>query len=159
MYNKKIKGNAISRNGLKVGDVVYAYAYRLDSTKENNRLKQEPIKGAIAGANVSTGHAFSGGYQKPRYFVPYKKSADLSNDPMAEEHFAWSKAVKLESRVYADHIEAAWADYLMTIKNEKSRIQCIVNDINDDLEYGKTHMCKTLDDDKKKAIRACIERP
>lgn len=84
----------LSKSNLKVGDTVWACAYKLGSDVESMRYVQKPIKGVLtASKNKKNNDNFIAlgeiNASYIRYFVPYKKNGiDLS----------WSKAVSTYSR-------------------------------------------------------------
>lgn len=138
-----IPGNILDRRSLKAGDLVYAYAYRVTSTKENSALKQEPIRGAIANFKTDAPGVFQKDLPtvlsqypvKPRFFVPYRKNVAQGSISLNSDDFMWSRAVLIESRHYADTPEKAWEGYLELVHRQIAEI--------DDL---KKPMYKALDD-------------
>lgn len=97
----------LSKSNLKVGDTVWACAYKLGSDVESMRYIQRPIKGVLTTSKdkknndnfMALGETDTGYIQ---YFVPYKKNGvDLS----------WSKAVSIYSRKIATTEEEAISLY------------------------------------------------
>ena len=86
------------------GTEVYGLAFRYDRDKEKIALKAHPVLGRLCvcrydDASEAKYHAI--GDNTVRYFVPLAKSGKL----------AWSKAVHVESRCYADDLADATAWY------------------------------------------------
>lgn len=83
--------------------IIWGCNFEPTSTKESKQYSCTPVKGMLTLhddlKNEQDPNASRGGfYTTPRYFVPFKKNAkgcDL-------EDLAWSKAVNIRSRVYAD---------------------------------------------------------
>lgn len=100
----KYTGKTISQFK-KIGDSVWACAYKPNSSKEGKALHQAPVKGQFVMGDTKARHeknmeryanSYAKGLAEPwAYFVPYKKNGEL----------AWSKAVMLSSRSYADTYE------------------------------------------------------
>lgn len=81
----------------KVGDIVWACAFKYAGTKESKHLYQTPIKGMFTHSkcpedikDISTTKQ----YKHIRYFIPFKKNG---------KDLAYSKAVNYNARCYADY--------------------------------------------------------
>lgn len=103
---------------MKAGDIVYAYAYRVTSTKENSALKQEPVRGAVANFKTDAPGVFQADLPtvlsqypvKPKFFVPYKKNVAAGSTSLSPDDFMWSRTVLLESRHYANTPEKSMGE-------------------------------------------------
>ena len=100
----KVNGK-YARDIFKNGDIVWACAYDKSESKEANILKQLPIKGKlmVCRTDEATNKILN---IRPNisvaYFVPFKKNGtDL----------AWSKAVRVNSRMYATTYEESVEQY------------------------------------------------
>ena len=87
------------------GTTVYGLAFRYDKNKERIALKARPVRGQLCVCrydDASEARYRALGDDTIRYFVPLAKSGQL----------AWSKAVRVESRCYADDVLDAtdWYD-------------------------------------------------
>lgn len=82
---------------LRNGSVMWAYEFELNSKKEHPVLNCTPVKGRICVSpicfNEDERHVFNP-ERAPRMFVPFKKNS--------ETEYAWSRAVSLHARCYAD---------------------------------------------------------
>lgn len=94
-------------NNRNVGDIVWAYAYTASNNKEDKKYYCKPTKGVISADYMNHPFALSptsrhGAQQKARYFIPQKKNGN---------GYAWSKAVKIDARHYANTETEAIAGY------------------------------------------------
>lgn len=89
----------IRRRNLKSGTLIYACAYSYTGTKEHRRFFSEPTLGILSYTDKPYfKDTINKADSQIRYFIPYKKnSKDLSYD-----NLAFSKAVKLDARYYAE---------------------------------------------------------
>lgn len=94
------------------GSVVWAYAFTETREKTKSSLKQVPVKGRLSchkyGLGPEGGDAFAPGL-RPRFFVPFRKGS--------ETDYAWSKAIDISSRCYADTEGEATQGYNQLIEN------------------------------------------
>ena len=99
----KYTNNTI-RQHKKIGDIIWACAYKPNGKKEGKALYQKPVKGQFVMGYTESMHednmkryanSYKGLTDPWTYFVPYKKNGEL----------AWSKAVHISSRNYADTYE------------------------------------------------------
>ena len=88
----------------KPGDEIWAYAFTYSNNKINKAGYQQPILGQLQDRNQEMQTPKRNGYQYSiiRYFVPYKKG---------KKELAWSKAVTLEAREYAETEHEAYLEY------------------------------------------------
>lgn len=91
-----------NRQDLTCGMTVWAYAFQETREKESMLLSQVPVKGRISYTNTPALECFTPG-RAGRFFVPFKKNS--------ETEYAWSKAVRLWSRNFADTEEEAKQAY------------------------------------------------
>lgn len=87
------------KNDLMSGTVIWAYAFHENSTKDGMRLNQKPVKGRLS---VEKSPAYGDTFnpeRTPYWFVPFMKNS--------ETDYAWSKAVRVYARNYADTEEEA----------------------------------------------------
>lgn len=99
------------RSNFKYGDIVYACAYTLSSTKDARALHQKPIRGMFVAGKTKekNDYALSKGSTGISYFVPFKKNGtDL----------AWSRAVELSSRCYGTTLQECIEVYNQLILNK-----------------------------------------
>ena len=88
----------LEKNGIGVGDDIWACAFSFNSNKETKALYQKPVRGQIvAGRTESQNKDIikrCGGEKNATmcYFVPYSKN---------NTSLAWYKCVNIDSRVYA----------------------------------------------------------
>ena len=80
-----------AKAALPVGTKLWAYAFTLDSHKENMALKQEPVLGQVTEGKYGSLH-----------FAPIKKSGD---------GLVLSKSIHIDGRDYADTEEEAKDGY------------------------------------------------
>lgn len=80
----------------KVGDIVYACAYKPTSDKESRHNYQKPIRGILVldSSEAKCKVREEKGYTEPRYFVPFKKNG---------KDLAWSRAVTVYARYFTDN--------------------------------------------------------
>lgn len=84
----------LTKSGIRPGSEIWACNYKTTEDKEGLRYIQLPIKGMVACAKNQELHEKLMKSEEPdlRYFVPFKKNG---------KGLAWSKAVELDSRLYA----------------------------------------------------------
>lgn len=103
--------SGIERQNLLCGMAVWAYAFQETRQKDSMSLNQMPVKGRISYTDCEMDGCFAPG-RTGRFFVPFRKNS--------ETEYAWSKAIKLSSRYFADTKEEATEDYNRVIdKNIK----------------------------------------
>lgn len=91
---------------LALGRSIWAYAFTTDSHEKDMLLRQEPVLGEITEGKYGS-----------LYFTPYRKDGN---------GLASSRAVKLESRHYADTLEEAIDGYNAEVKAQiEWHRQCI----------------------------------
>lgn len=80
----------------KIGDIVFACAYKPTSDKESKHNYQKPIIGMLVldSSLAKCKEREKKGYTEPRYFVPFKKNG---------KDLAWSKAVTIYARYFTDN--------------------------------------------------------
>lgn len=95
----------------KVGDIVYACAYKPTSDKESRHNYQKPIRGILVLDNSEDKCRIreEKGYKRPRYFVPFKKN---------DKDLAWSKAVTVYSRYFTDNEKECKEYYNKLIRDQ-----------------------------------------
>lgn len=92
----------IERLNMQCGMIVWAYEFQETQQKESMHLSQAPIKGRISYTACEAQGCFAPG-RRGGFFVPFRKNS--------ETQYAWSKAIRLSSRHYADTEEEAREDY------------------------------------------------
>lgn len=110
------------------GQVIWACAYELNSKGTGKLGYSKPIQGMLMLGDTESSHDWNEkhGYKTPRYFVPFKKN---------NKDLAWSKAVSIYSRRYADSKEEC-LEYFKDIINEeikihKERIRVLEEELKD----------------------------
>lgn len=83
--------------------IIWSCNFEPTNAKESAKYSCTPIKGMLTinddlKSEQSDNPTHDGYYTTPRYFVPFKKTASGCN----LEDLAWSKAVNIRARIYAD---------------------------------------------------------
>ena len=78
--------------------IVWACAYEHTSSKNEKYLYCKPTKGMLTALSFSDKTETHSTNSYPLYFVPFRKNAK----DLTLENLAWSKAVNLSARCYAD---------------------------------------------------------
>lgn len=78
--------------------IVWACAYEHTSSKNKKHLYCKPIKGMLTALSFNCESKAHSTNSYPLYFVPFRKNAK----DLTLENLAWSKAVSLSARCYAD---------------------------------------------------------
>lgn len=99
--------------GRKCGDAVWACAFEFNMKKNAFGLSQEPIQGMLSYTDYEDRHPEYNGpnsphINHPRYFIPMNSKGT---------GYAWSKAVHIESRAYADTYDKCSGIYEEMVKN------------------------------------------
>ena len=127
----------------KAGTVLWGFAYKFTSTKENMRLSQTPVKGMLLC------HADRKHYEefltnpndykfhfKPAYFVPFSQKTP--------DKLLFSKAVSIYGRRYAETENDAWDGYCHDMLTSLNQANEHVQDILDTfLEMNNATPCDT----------------
>lgn len=94
----------------KVGDTIYACAYKYTHDKNGKSKHQKPILGmfTVRDTEAKNNEYLSKGDTHIRYFVPFKKN---------NQELAWSKAVTIQSRHYATTYQECVTLYNKLIQN------------------------------------------
>lgn len=107
---------------LEVGMEVWACAFAETANKEGKKNYCTPVKGVISSSQYENPDRWSVGYFK--YFVPYKKNG---------KDLAFSKAVRIHSRVYAKTEEECWELYNKLING-------LINKYTEKIEELKSYL-------------------
>ena len=78
--------------------IVWACAYAHTSSKNEKHLYCKPTKGMLTALSFNCESEAHNTNSYPLYFVPFRKNAK----DLTLENLAWSKAVHLKARCYAD---------------------------------------------------------
>lgn len=78
--------------------IVWACAYAHTSSKNEKHLYCKPTKGMLTALSFNCESEAHSTNSYPLYFVPFRKNAK----DLTLENLAWSKAVSLSARCYAD---------------------------------------------------------
>lgn len=102
------------KNEMRNGSVVWAYAFKMSKKNDKMILKCKPIKGRLCiipytSDNNDIERRFNQAI-RPRFFVPFKKNS--------ETEFAWSRAIDIQARCYADTKEEAIEGYNSLIQSQ-----------------------------------------
>lgn len=114
-------------------DIIWACGYSHTSTKDAKHYRCKPVKGMITYQhyNADTEREKCQQYSHtahPRYFVPFRKN---SNEETLDD-LAWSKAVRIDARVYADTEQESIEQYnAKVVKSIKEMIAIAKDDAND----------------------------
>lgn len=100
----------LERRGLMPGSIVWACNYKVTNSKESMKFIQKPIKGMLTCSNKELIHneLMESKETYSSYFVPFKKDG---------KNLAWSKAVGVDSRIYATTEEESKELYNEAIQN------------------------------------------
>lgn len=116
---------------LKNGDILYGFAYKFTSTKENLALSQTPTKGILWCSNRKTSYEKPdpelAKLNRPAYFIPFGK----------KENLLFSKAVGICSRSYAQTEENAWVGYYKELCKAIKIAQQITLDILENIDVNR----------------------
>ena len=102
------------KEALVCGTVVWAYEFQENSKKEGMSLIQKPIKGRISCESHEMIGVFEPG-QRSRFFIPFKKNSEVE--------YAWSKAIRIYNRNFADTEIEAQIEYNQLIDYQISWYQ------------------------------------
>lgn len=109
--------------------IVWACAYAHTSSKNEKHLYCKPTKGMLTALSFSCESEAHNTNSYPLYFVPFRKNAK----DLTLENLAWSKAVHLTARYYADTEAESIEQYnelvLTTIKDILPIIQKDTNEL------------------------------
>lgn len=111
----------------KVGDSVYACAYKYNRDKEGRQYFQKPILGKLVLGRSETEedyYARTGRKTEPNYFVPFKKNG---------KDLAWSKVVTIYSRYFTDDEEESKEFYNDLIQKQISWHESEIDKLKGDL--------------------------
>lgn len=108
---------------LRNGSVVWAYEFQQTSKHDGLYLNQPPIKGRLGFIDCMGADNNFSPLCRPRYFVPFKKGS--------EDDYAWSKAIALHSRCYADTEEEAIQGYNDLVAREIAWHQDRINKLEE----------------------------
>lgn len=120
------------RNEKNLHKIVWACAYKHTNSKNEKQLYCKPVKGMITTShyNAESERHNMDSYRLnyPEYFVPFRKNAT----DLTLENLAWSKAVCLESRYYADTEAEAIEQYnALILTSIKELLPIIQKDANE----------------------------
>lgn len=103
---------------------VWATAYALNNGRTAVGQRIPPVQGELSAVRQDwpAGTAHVSGGKPIKYFVPYGKNGKLT----------WSKAVRLESRMYADTEDEAVMLYDMLINEEAKALRALACEISKD---------------------------
>lgn len=111
----------------KVGDTVYACAYKYNRDKEGRQYFQKPILGQLVLGRNKTEEEYyqrTGRETEPNYFVPFKKNG---------EDLAWSKIVTIYSRYFTTDEEESKKFYNDLIKEQIAWHESEISKLREDL--------------------------
>lgn len=111
----------------KVGDTVYACAYKYNRDKEGRQYFQKPVLGKLVlGRNKSEEEYYqrTGRETEPNFFVPFKKNG---------KDLAWSKVVSIYSRYFTTDEEESREFYNNLIKEQIAWHESEINKLKEDL--------------------------
>lgn len=111
----------------KVGDIVYACAYKYNKYKDGRQYFQKPILGKLVlGRNEAEAEYYqrTGRKSEPNYFVPFKKNG---------KGLAWSKIVTIYSRYFTTDEEESKKYYNDLIKEQIAWHESEINKLREDL--------------------------
>lgn len=117
----------------KPGSIVWACNYKLNSKGTGKIFYSKPVEGMLMLGNTQESHnrRAKSGYTKPNFFVPFrKKNTDL----------AWSKAVSVYSRCYADSKEECTELFEDIINKEIKKHQNIIDILNKEMDELKDEL-------------------
>lgn len=111
----------------KVGDTVYACAYKYNKDKEGRQYFQKPILGKLVlGRTEAEGEFYLRTERKiePHYFVPFKKNG---------KDLAWSKVVSIYARYFTTDEEESKEFYNDLIQKQISWHESEIDKLKEDL--------------------------
>lgn len=111
----------------KVGDVVYACAYKYNRDKEGRQYFQKPILGKLVLGRTLSEEGYyerTGRKTEPNFFVPFKKNG---------KDLAWSKVVSIYSRYFTEDEEDSKEFYNDLIQKQITWHESEIDKLKEDL--------------------------
>lgn len=102
----------MEKAGITNGTIIWAFAFEETTSKAGTLFHQKPIRGRLASDTGDIGIQAFNPASSPRAFVPFKKNSDTE--------YAWSKAVGINTRCYADTEAEAVEGYNQLIEENMS---------------------------------------